>query len=156
LSLGRVDANTAMKVRDAASRNELPTIPDLRKPKYFPYQWGHAVLAYIAGRYGEASVPRLFRSAALTGSIEDSIQTTLHISAQDLSKDWHASIRELYAPALAASVPLPVRARFDAHGKFGSELNIAPALSPDGKLIAFLSTRGLFSIDLYIADAETG
>ena len=53
LSLGRIDGNAAMKLRDAANRDELPSILDLRKPKYFPYQWGHAVFAYIAGRYGE-------------------------------------------------------------------------------------------------------
>src|SRR4029079_9775074 len=46
--------------------------------------------------------------------------------------------------------------RVDVRTKFGSELNVAPSLSPDGKWIAFLSTRGLFSIDLYIADAGTG
>ncbi|MCK7481338.1 MAG: hypothetical protein M0C28_32235 [Candidatus Moduliflexus flocculans] len=34
--------------------------------------------------------------------------------------------------------------------------NIAPTISPDGKSIIFLSTRDLFSIDLYLADAETG
>ncbi len=38
----------------------------------------------------------------------------------------------------------------------GGSLNIAPAISPDGKLLAFLSERGLFSIDLFIADAGTG
>ena len=156
LSLGRVDANTAMKLRDAASRDQLPTILDLRKPKYFPYQWGHAVFAYIAGQYGEQSIPRLFRSAALSGDVADAIQSTLHLTAQDLSTDWHAAIRELYAPPLAAAVPLPDRARLEMRARFGSELNIAPALSPDGQRIAFLSTRGLFSTDLYIADAQTG
>jgi Tol biopolymer transport system component len=156
LSLGRIDGNAAMKLRDAASRDELPSILDLRKPKYFPYQWGHAVFAYIAGRYGDKSIPRLFRSAALTGNVEESIQTTLGISAQDLSKDWHAAIRELYAPALTAAKPLPSRARLDIRARVGSELNVAPALSPDGKWIAFLSTRGLFATDLYIADAQTG
>src|SRR5204863_7795750 len=34
--------------------------------------------------------------------------------------------------------------------------NIGPALSPDGRSIAFLSSRGLFSTDLYVADAVTG
>jgi len=156
LSLGRVDANTAMKLRDAASRNQLPTITELRRPKYFPYQWGHAVFAYIAGRYGEASVPRLFRSAALSGNVEDAIQSTLHVSPQDLSSEWHAAIRQLYAPALDAAVPLPTSTRVDTQTRMGSELNVAPSLSPDGRRMAFLSTRGLFSIDLYIADTETG
>lgn len=35
-------------------------------------------------------------------------------------------------------------------------MNIAPALSPDGTKIAYLSERDLFGIDLYLADAETG
>jgi Tol biopolymer transport system component len=156
LSLGRIDANAAMKVRDAANANQLPSIVDLGKPQYFPYQWGHAVFAYIAGRYGDAVIPRLFRSAALSGNVEDAIQTTLKISAQDLSTDWHASIRELYAPALKGAVPLPVKARLDMRARFGSELNVAPSLSPDGKWLAFLSTRSLFSIDLFIAEAQTG
>jgi hypothetical protein len=156
LSIGRVDANTAMKLRDAASRDQLPSILELRKPKYFPYQWGHAVFAYIAGRYGDQSIPRLFRAAALTGNVPEAIDSTLHISAVDLSNDWHAAIRELYAAPLAAAVPLPDRTRLEIRTRFGSELNIAPALSPDGKWIAFLSTRGLFSTDLYIADAQTG
>src|SRR6185503_15742800 len=99
LSLGRVDANTAMKLRDAASRNQLPAIVDLRKPKYFPYQWGHAVFAFIGGTYGEAAIPRLFRSAALSGNVEDAIESTLHVSAQNLSNDWHAAIHQLYDPA---------------------------------------------------------
>src|SRR5690606_301543 len=35
-------------------------------------------------------------------------------------------------------------------------LNVGPALSPDGSRIAFLSSRGRFSIDLYVADTATG
>jgi len=156
LSLGRVDAHAAMKVRDAASRNQLPTIVDLRSPKYFPYQWGHAVFAYIGGKYGDQSIPRLFRSAALTGNVEDAIQTTLGISVQELSRDWHAAIHQLYGPGLASATPLPTRARLDFRSRFAADLNVAPALSPDGKWLAFLSTRSLFSTDLYIAEAQTG
>ncbi|HEX7795415.1 MAG TPA: BamA/TamA family outer membrane protein [Vicinamibacterales bacterium] len=156
LSLGRVDAHAAMKVRDAAARNQLPTIVDLRSPKYFPYQWGHAVFAYIGGRYGDQSIPRLFRSAALTGNVEDAIQSTLGISVQDLSRDWHAAINQLYGPGLASATPLPTRARLDFRARFAADLNVAPALSPDGKWLAFLSTRSLFSTDLYIAEAQTG
>ncbi len=35
-------------------------------------------------------------------------------------------------------------------------LNVAPALSPDGRRLMFLSQRDLLSVDLYLADAETG
>ena len=35
-------------------------------------------------------------------------------------------------------------------------MNVAPALSPDGKCVAFFARRGLFTVDLYVADADTG
>src|SRR5207245_6745086 len=35
-------------------------------------------------------------------------------------------------------------------------LHIAPALTPDGRDIAYFSERNSFFVDLYLADAETG
>jgi hypothetical protein len=35
-------------------------------------------------------------------------------------------------------------------------MNVAPAISPDGKYVAFLSEKELLSIDLFLADAQTG
>ena len=40
--------------------------------------------------------------------------------------------------------------------ELGADLNVGPAISPDGRWIAFLSTRSFFSVDLYVADAATG
>ena len=36
------------------------------------------------------------------------------------------------------------------------QLNISPAVSPDGRYVAFISRRDLFNTNLYVADAETG
>ena len=52
LSIGPVDPNTAMWIRDAARQEMLPEIKDLNNPKYFPYRWGQAVWAYIGGTMG--------------------------------------------------------------------------------------------------------
>src|SRR5690606_29999595 len=35
-------------------------------------------------------------------------------------------------------------------------LNIGPSLSPDGRLIAFLSERSQLSIDVHVADTDSG
>ena len=35
-------------------------------------------------------------------------------------------------------------------------MNVSPVVSPDGRHVAFFSSRGLFGIELYLADAETG
>src|SRR5687768_4331208 len=64
LSLGPVDSQTAMWMRDAALREKLPDIRDLDSPDLFPYRWGHAFWAYIGARYGDRVVASLIRSAA--------------------------------------------------------------------------------------------
>src|SRR5262245_20660579 len=52
-SLGAVDTTTAMWLRDAVTRNALPTIDRLDDPAYFPYRWGQAFWAYVAGHWGD-------------------------------------------------------------------------------------------------------
>src|SRR5204863_5931052 len=61
----------------------------------------------------------------------------------------------LYNPVIAAR---PSRLGAPLLGKLSTRaaLNLGPALSPDGNYIAFLSTRELFDIDLFLADAHTG
>ena len=76
LSLGRVDAHTAMWMRDAVQRGDLPTLDDLsRDPRYFPYRYGHAFWAYVAGTYGDNAVPALFKAAGQSG-IDVAIEQT--------------------------------------------------------------------------------
>jgi hypothetical protein len=59
LSLGRDDPNTAMWLRDAALRNDLPTIKQLTSdPRYFPYRYGQALWAYIGGKWGDPVMRR--------------------------------------------------------------------------------------------------
>ena len=82
-----------MKVRGAEQRKRLPSIHDLASSKYFPYQWGHAAWAYIAGRYGDAVVQKLWLRAAASGNVEMAIESVLGITVTQLSSDWHDAIR---------------------------------------------------------------
>ena len=80
LSLGGEDSHTAMWLRDAVLRNDLPTIKQLTNGgKYFPYRYGEALWAYIGGTWGDETVPRLFR-AALSSGFDNAIQSTLGMS----------------------------------------------------------------------------
>src|SRR5690606_27996783 len=38
----------------------------------------------------------------------------------------------------------------------GGRMNVAPAISPDGRLVAVMSEKDLVGIDLFLADAHTG
>jgi Tol biopolymer transport system component len=165
LSLGPVDPNTAMWLRDAIRGNEdtkqarekLPAIEDLDNPKYFPYRWGQAFWAYVAGRYGDDVIRRMLAMGAAAGDYNVAIERVLGIKTKELSNDWHDAMRRAYAPVLAATTPPEELGRIVISSKgFGGDLNVGPALSPDGKYVAFLSTRSIFSTDLFVADTSDG
>ncbi len=157
LSIGPVDAQTAMWLRDAARKEQLPEIDELDDPKYFPYRWGHAFWAYVTGRWGDDVVRQMLVYAAAAGDPRLAIQRVLGITTKELSKDWHAAIHAAYAPFLEAGLPPSETGTPVIKGeKRGGDLNIAPSISPDGRWIAFLSERNLLSIDLYVAEVATG
>lgn len=157
LSIGPVDANTSMWIRDAARQEKLPEIKDLDNPKYFPYRWGQALWAYIAGRWGEEVIPQLLLTAAAASDVDSAFEHVLNIKSKELSAEWHTAIQRTYANVLAdASRPDQIGKLVITGKGLGEELNVGPSISPDGQWIAFLSTRSLFSTDLYLAEAATG
>ena len=159
LSIGPVDPHTSMWMREAARREELPEIDDLDNPRYFPYRYGHALWAYIAGRYGDRAVGLMLRAAAgRQGNYQDAIEGILQTDSKTLSKDWHAATFEAYRPvAQATQMPASFARPLIREQRDGRALtNVSPELSPDGTRMIFFSERDLFSIDLYLADARTG
>jgi Tol biopolymer transport system component len=157
LSLGPVDAQTAMWLRDAALREKLPDVKDLDDPKYFPYRWGHAFWAYVGARYGDRAVASLIRSAANPRFDLDGLTRQLGTDPASLNADWHTAIR-LAAQAAADEQPtLTSEPRvLISHDTGSGRFNVGPEVSPDGRQIAFFSERDRFSIELFLADAETG
>jgi hypothetical protein len=164
LSLGPVDPNTAMWLRDAVrhtdertGKDALPTIEQLDNPKYFPYRWGQAFWAYVGGRFGDDVIRRMLTIAAAAGDTNVAIEKVLGLKTKQLSDDWQAAIRETYTPILATKTPPDEIGRLIVRGRnLGEDLNVGPSISPDGKWIAFLSTRTVFSTDLFVADAGSG
>lgn len=155
LSIGPNDPHTAMWMRDAVARDTLPK--DLNDPDYFPYRWGHAWWAYVTGRYGDAAAGNLLRAAKAAGDLETAVQSVLGIELKELMTDWHQALRTTYAPSLQRTEdPATYGTLLVGEKKLGGEMNVSPALSPDGSTVAFLSERSLFSIDVYLADAKTG
>jgi hypothetical protein len=157
LSIGPVDPNTALWVRDAARLEKLPRIKDLNDPKYFPYRWGQALWAYIAGRWGDQVIGELLTTAAADGDVDGAFESVLGVKSEDLSNEWHTSIQRTYGTVFENATRPDQIGRVVVTGKgLGEELNVGPSISPDGRWIAFLSTRTLFSTDLYLAEAATG
>jgi Tol biopolymer transport system component len=157
LSIGPLDANTAMWVREAASRNAMPTIGRLDDPDFFPYRYGHAFWAYVAGRFGDRAVGDMLRSTGPQGDIETAIAGVLGTDADTLSKEWHEATRRSFAAVYETTKPASAFGRaVITRENGGGDLNLSPAISPDGRRVVFLSERSLFSIDMFVADVATG
>ena len=155
MSIGRVDANTSLWMRDAVLNDKVPSIKDLNNPEYFPYRWGQAFWAFITGLKGDEIISPLFRSTAKYG-LEVAIQKEVGMDIKALSELWVNAIKNHYSPFLGDMKEDLVGKPIISKTENGGRINIGPALSPNGKYVAFLSEKGLFSIDLYIADAITG
>ncbi len=157
LSIGPVDANTSMWMRDAVRLDKLPQIRKLGNSyKYFPYRWGQAVWAYITGRWGDEVIGKMMKSVGRNGDYEVILESVLGIKLKQLSEDWHKAMKEAYAPLAETTQAPDAIGRVLFKGTENNPYNIAPSISPDGRSLVFLSTRDLFSIDLFLADAEKG
>jgi hypothetical protein len=158
LSLGHIDPHTAMWIRDAAREDgKLPDIGDLNDPRYFPYRWGQALWAFVAGRWGDAAVETIFADAVREGSAEVAFEKLTGLQAKELSRQWHEAIQTQYAPILRSARRASEAGRLvTPEQKNDRSLAVSPVLSPDGSRLVYLSERDMLSIDLYLADATTG
>jgi len=156
LSLGSFDPHTAMWMRDAIAQDDLPDINELDNPQYFPYRYGHAFWAYVAGRFGDDVVSRMLLAASRTGRVDSAISSVLQVSMDELSQQWKEALTRQYQPILDQSSNAALAESKLISDDNAGEINLSPAVSPDGNLLVFFSEKGLFSIDLYLADAQTG
>ncbi len=157
LSIGHVDPHTAMWIRDAArDEAKLPKISQLDNPDHFPYRWGQAFWAYVAGRWGDGIVRRMLDEAIVSGGPAVAIEQVLGLKQEELSKQWHAAIASLYAPALQEGTRASKTGRPLASDPKREKLAIAPSVSPDGEHVVYLSERDLLSVDMYLAEVGSG
>jgi Tol biopolymer transport system component len=158
LATGPVDPHTAMWVRDGALRGDLPSIERMTyDPSVFPYRWGQALWAYVGGRWGDAAIGEILKLSGQGVPYPAAFQRILNISIDELSADWHASIRRAYLPMLADRAEAREIARpLITRDREGGRLNVAPAVSPDGQRLVFLSELDFMDVEMHLADARTG
>jgi hypothetical protein len=162
LSTGPQHRLTEAWIRDAALNGKLPTIEEMteRPDLYFPYRYGEALWEYIGGRWGDEAIGQILIATPNVG-IERAIRRETGLSLEELSDEWRDAMQEKHLPR----IPEYQRPRRFAkplldERRSGADIFLAPSLSSDGKLIAFISTgsflRGEVFFDLWLGNAETG
>src|SRR6266496_1974664 len=156
LSVGPIDNHTAMWLRDASVEGHLPTLQQLSYDEVFPYYFGHAIWAYIGEKWGDEAVGQILQ-ASTTAGVEGAFKRIIGVTLDELISGWRDAVQTTYLPQLAdhyraRRIAQPLLTRKRSEGT----LHIAPALTPDGRQIAYFSEENSFFVDLYLADAETG
>jgi Tol biopolymer transport system component len=156
LSEGRDDAATAMHMRDAVLHDMLPRRGRGGSRRgVSPYHYGQAFYAYIGGRWDDDTVRNFFRQASLAGP-DSAFRQVLGMSADEFLEEFNAAMEEAYRPVLDGRRNASEQADpFLTSQTTRGAINLAPSLSPDGRWVAFLSTRDL-AIELFLADTRTG
>ena len=157
LSLGRIDAHTESWLRDAALAGYLRSIAEMsRRDDYLSYRFGQSLWSYVGSKWGDEVIGVLLQKTPRVG-LERAFESTLGIPLEALSREWMSAVRHQYLPQVAETQrPSQLARRLTAHEKLEDEWYLAPALSPDGRWLTFLSQRDGFFFDLYLADAATG
>lgn len=154
LSIGPVDPNTAMWLRDAALEGKLPTARDFYM--WFPYRYGQALVSYIGARWGDEAIAQITKGA--TGNtVEMAVRRVTGLAFEQLVDQWRDAVQKQYLPEVgdrvkARTIATPLLTEEISHGTY----HLAPALSPDGSLIAYFSEKDFYFVDLYLADGNTG
>jgi Tol biopolymer transport system component len=155
-SLGRNDPLTAMWMRDAVMRDKFPTINQLTTdPRFFPYRYGQALWSYVGGRWGDRAVVDVYRTSLRLGW-DQALIRVLGMNSDSLSKEWAAANKAAYLDIAKSRTHPDSVGRMIVPLSRSNDYNLSPSISPDGKLVAFFSSRDLFGIDLFLADAQTG
>jgi len=155
MSIGSVDALTAMWMRDAVLNDDVPSLKDLDNPgKYFPYRYGQAFWAFLTGMYGDDIIEPFYVATAKYGFAEAS-KKVLGTDDKNLSSLWQNAVKTHFGAYVGDKKERLVGTKLISEENAGN-MNIAPELSPNGRYVIFLSEKDLFSIDLYLADANNG
>jgi Tol biopolymer transport system component len=162
LSLGPYMPFTDAWMRDAALNGKLPTMKQMTEQpeRFFPYRFGHSFFTYVGKKWGDDAVGQIMNAVPSVG-VERAFKRELGVSLDDLGDEWREAMQVAHLPQTAQlERPRRFAQPLLSKRRSGGEIFLAPSLSHDGKLIAFLSNgsfaRGEVFIDLWLGDAETG
>ena len=164
LSKGPDHPATDAVIRDAALNGHLPSVQQMTQDpqQWFPYRFGESFWRFVGERWGDEMIGEILQSAATSG-VDQAFKRFTGYDLDELGEDWKESMQTQFLPGVAS---------LDRPRKFAQPMlnarrtsaiipvYVAPALSNDGRQIAYISTGSLLRaevfLDLYLADATTG
>jgi Tol biopolymer transport system component len=153
LSLG-TEANEEMFLRDGTLESYLP--PLQYSGGYIVYKQGQSAIRFLVERYGEDRLRELLRQIRTYRSFDNAFQRSIGTTVAKFDEQWREWLKKRYWPSIQTkSDPDVFARRLTDHRHDQSNLNTAPAISPDGDRIAYYSDRRQYT-DVYVMSAFDG
>lgn len=138
LSYDGMDAHTDMFMRDMAVSENL--MPLNRLDGYTQYRAGQTFFWYVAEKYGKEKVGDFINRLKIQKNVNAAFESSFKMSFEDFSEKWQKDIKKYFLPDLdlfkdVDDYAIPVAKRKQVKNFYNS----APAISPDGEKMAFIS-----------------
>ncbi len=157
LSIGSIDPNTAMWLRDASLEGylipvrTLSYVGDIRV-----YRFGQSIFQFIAEHYGVAKIGEILKKTRRLGSAERALEASTGLTMDVLSKKWTEAVRKEYLPQIVDHQnPSAIAMRLTNSERDLSNFNVAASVSPSGLQFVYISDRSMYN-DVYLASALDG
>jgi len=114
------------------------------------YQEGHSAISFLAEEYGKDKVPKLIKNLRESLDINGVFMRTIDTDLPSFDIKWQKYMKEKY------TVEAEGKEEAETYGKKlteNAEFNTNPVFSPDGKRIAFISTRNGYG-DLFVMNVD--
>ncbi len=153
-----MDNTTRMWVRDGLLYDDLPSLEQLSGLYDIRvYRLGQSVWHFIGETYGKEKVGGIFKAAIRTGNIEQAFQSHTGKSLKELSAAWHEFSRKLTVPGDSTlQTAVGGAQKLTRREAYYHRMNLAPAISPDGKHIAFVANKNLHDEIYLLSQKEDG
>jgi Tol biopolymer transport system component len=149
-----MEPNAEMFLRDGVITGYL--IPLQYAGGYLVYKEGQSAIRYLVERFGEQRVRDILYKTRQMRSFDRGFERSVGMPVARFSEQWHGWLKKKYWPTVESKEhPDEFARRLTDHRTDRSVLNLAPAVSPDGDLIAFFSDRRQYT-DVYLMSALDG
>lgn len=154
LSVG-MDNITRMWVRDGLEYDNLLTVDKLNSTfDIRVYRLGESLWNFIGETQGKKKVGQILKTAVQFGDIEKAFKLQLSMDSKQLTEAWHKDMREtVLAKNGQLQKPDAVATKLTKKESFFHRMNVVPAISPDGKQIAYVTDKNLVD-DIYVVEEK--
>lgn len=136
------DVYNNMFVIDLLMNDGIPYIDQIGG--YYAYRLGESFLVYINDEYGREKVVELFFALRYNSTADLAFKKVFGLEFREVQKRWKNYLRRKYFACFENyDIPYEVFTSLTDHDKDGSNMNYAPAFSPDGQHYLYFSNRNV-------------